>query len=345
MKTRAGTSAALLLLVLGGFGALVSCGSRTGLFVLEEPLRADAAPRDTSLLPTVDGTIPVDTSPNDVSFDALPPIDVAPVPDVFVNDCPDAGATLIYVVTSQNQLYSFYPPTGAFTQIGLLACPAIPDPVTGVIPTPFSMAVDKKGTAFVVFGDGELFQVSTQTAACIPTGYTPNQDGISTFGMSFVGNPSGMGDTLYVAADVTPPGSDGILATIDTTSLLLAPIGAFNPQTVSGAELSGTGDGRLFAFYAINANTSSAVAQIDPATATVLANNDLTNLPQYNTGPGGGGGWAFGFWGGSFYLFTSPTGQGSLVTQFNPADLSQTNVANLADTIVGAGVSTCAPMQ
>jgi hypothetical protein len=324
--------------VLGGFAALASCGSRTGLFVLDQPDADAAVPFDTSPPPRFDVTLPIDTSPSDASFDSVPPIDVAPVPDVFVNDCPDAAATLIYVVTSDNQLYSFYPPNAAFTRIGFLACPAMGNA------TPFSMAVDKKGTAFVVFGDGELFQVSTATAACIPTGYAMNQDGISTFGMSFVGNPSGTGDTLYIAADTLPAGSDGILATIDTTSLLLSPIGAFNPQTVSGAELTGTGDGRLFAFYAINGNTSSAVAQIDPMTATVLANNDLSNLPQYNVSNNMGG-WAFGFWGGSFYLFTSPTGTGSLVTQFDPADLSQTNVANLPETIVGAGVSTCAPMQ
>ena len=71
--------------------------------------------------------------------DALPPIDVTVPVDAF-NDCPDAGATLIYVVSEQNELLSFYPPTATFTPIGTLACPDA-DPTA----TPFSMAVDRTG--------------------------------------------------------------------------------------------------------------------------------------------------------------------------------------------------------
>jgi hypothetical protein len=339
MARRRGVAELFLALTLGAFGALVACGSRTPLFVIEEPERKDAQPPADTFVPLPDSTIPFDTAPPpmDASPDVLPPIDVTPIPDVFVNDCPDAGATLVYVVTETNTLYSFYPPSGVFTMVGQLACPAMGGA------TPFSMAVDKKGTAFVVFSDGELFQVSTKTAACIPTPYAPNQLGIQKFGMGFVGNSTGTGDTLYVAPNATAVGE---LATIDTTSFTLSIIGAFGPQTLNAAELSGTGDGRLFAFYSTNdPNTgalTSAVAQIDPTNAMVLANNDMSNLPQ-------GSGWAFAFWGGSFYLFTAPNGVGpgggSQVTQFNPADLSQTTVATMGDIIVGAGVSTCAPMQ
>jgi hypothetical protein len=69
----------------------------------------------------------------------------------------------------------------------------------------------------------------------------------------------------------------------------------------------------------------------------VIANNVLTNLPQDT-------GWAFAFWGGKFYLFTAPTGS-TIVTEFDPTTLAQTTVASTGDIIVGAGVSTCAPMQ
>jgi hypothetical protein len=318
-----------LFLVLAGFGATAACGARTPLFVLGESAR-DAGVAD-SVRPLSDAFLSFDTlpPPEDVSFDALPPIDVAPVPDVFVNDCPDAGATLIYVITQSFQLYSFYPPTGAFTQIGLIACP------DGTGSSPFSMAVDKQGTAYVVFDpDGQLFQVSTKTAACVATPYAPMQLGIPDFGMGFVGNPSGTGDTLYVAPDGMTT-----LGTIDTNSFVLSLVGPFGPESVTGAELSGTGDGRLFAFYSILGSSSSAVAQIDPTNAMVIANNNLFDVPQ-------GRGWAFAFWGGSFYLFTAdPNGPGSQVTQFNPVDLSQTTVATLPFLITGAGVSTCAPMQ
>jgi hypothetical protein len=151
---------------------------------------------------------------------------------------------------------------------------------------------------------------------------------------------------LYVA-----PWNKTELATVATTSFLLSVVGPFGPESIAGAELSGTGDGRLFAFYSTGdprTGLNSAVAQIDPTSATVLANNDLNSLPQ-------GAGWAFAFWGGSFYLFTAPISRGTaetMVTRFNPADLSQTTVATFggmgagsSQVIVGAGVSTCAPMQ
>jgi hypothetical protein len=59
-----------------------------------------------------------------------------------------------------------------------------------------------------------------------------------------------------------------------------------------------------------------------------------------------GGAWAFAFWGGDFYLFTAPGGNGtsSLVTRYRPSDGSVTQVAMAPGvTIVGAGVSPCAP--
>ena len=57
-----------------------------------------------------------------------------------------------------------------------------------------------------------------------------------------------------------------------------------------------------------------------------------------------GNGWAFAFWGGDFYMFTAPGG-GSDVTRYRPTDNSVTVVATLPTRIVGAGVSTCAPSQ
>src|SRR6185503_15224882 len=99
-------------------------------------------------------------------------------PDVVINTCEDAGVTYIYVMTEENQLLSFYPPTLGFTGIGKIDCPADPGA------TPFSMAVDRAGIAYVVFNDGELFRVSTLTASCKPTGFTINQNGFPTvFGM------------------------------------------------------------------------------------------------------------------------------------------------------------------
>jgi hypothetical protein len=53
--------------------------------------------------------------------------------------------------------------------------------------------------------------------------------------------------------------------------------------------------------------------------------------------------YAFAFWGGDFYFFTSMGGGSSTVTRYHPDDDSLKVVATLDRTIVGAGVSTCAP--
>jgi hypothetical protein len=122
----------LLLLIV----TLVACGARTELFAPEE---VDAS--DASASPDVKRR-------DAAEEDALPPIEEfqpdAPVP----TDCPDAGATLVYLISSENELFSFYPPTLAFSKIGDIACP---DTTQG---TPWSMAVDRLGTAYSVFSDG-----------------------------------------------------------------------------------------------------------------------------------------------------------------------------------------------
>jgi hypothetical protein len=269
-----------------------------------------------------------------------PPVEIPPIPNAppgpGLSDCPDAGATLVYVVTEQQTLYSFDPPTGAFTSLGAFTCPT-----PGAAWAPFSMAVDHTGTAYVLFSNesesnavGLLYRVDLATLACVPLPYVGSQGPFATFGMGFVGNADGLTDTLYIASYASSE-----LGTLDLSTFLVHDVGS----SVSGAELSGTGDGRLFAFYAIDGGSSSAVGQLDPATGALIANDDLSSLPQVVQNVGG---WAFGFWGGEFYLFTTnpnDPGQSSILTRFNPADGSQTLVASLPDTVVGAGVSTCAP--
>jgi hypothetical protein len=270
-------------------------------------------------------------------LDALPPVDVTVPHDAF-NDCPDGGATFIYVVTENGrELMSFYPPTGEFRSIGTLQCP-------GETGSPFSMAVDRTGIAYVLFSDGELFRVSTATAACRRTGFVSGQRGYSpTFGMGYSHDSVGTGETLYVASD----GPSG-LATIDTTHFTLDVIGLFSPP-VGGAELTGTGAGDLFGFYATKGSTicdgphasctDSAIGQIDKSSGKITNQSVLKGLNQ-------GDAWAFAFWGGDFYTFTDPAMMGTtVVTRFSPADGSLASVATLSGPVVGAGVSTCAPAQ
>ena len=59
-----------------------------------------------------------------------------------------------------------------------------------------------------------------------------------------------------------------------------------------------------------------------------------------------GDAWAFAFWGGHFWLFTNPNMMGSSqVDRYDPsANTTTTEVNSVGFRIVGAGVSTCAPV-
>ena len=303
-------------------------GARTGLFVSDEAPAADDA-GDAGDAGIVDAHVedahhePIVDAETE---DALPPIDAGPDGPVANPYCVDAGLTLVYVIGSDNTLYSFYPPAAAFTRIGVISCPAASNA------SPFSMAVDRSGTAYVVFSDGELFRVSTADASCQATAFQVGQSGFVTFGMGFAANTADPGETLYVASSGTTTSTTSDLASIDTTSLLLTPVGTI---PASRPELTGNGEGRLFGFTSQGNATGSFVDEIDKSTGALIAESPLPTVDQ-------GAGWAFAWWGSDFWLFTSP-GTGTTVTRFRPSDGSVTVVAQIDSVIVGAGVSTCAP--
>lgn len=241
-------------------------------------------------------------------------------------ECSDA-AKLIYVVGTGNELYSFHPPTLTFKHIGILSCPT-PD----IFTSPFSMAVDRDGMAWVLFNDGAIYKVDTANAACSKTAFVPNQvAGFNLFGMGFVSDtPGSTEETLYLGS------YDGTgIAKIDLATLKVIPIG--NYDKISGAaEMTGTGDARLFGFFS---SASVTVAEIDKSNGHILS---MAPQPTVNIGAG----WAFAFWGGDFYLFTDPSGFGSSqVDRYRPSDGTTVTVkTDVGFTIVGAGVSTCAPI-
>lgn len=309
------------ILLAGAFstaGVMGACGSRTPLPYPEEITgtvgESDGATgRRDGAAPGEDATV-------------LPPIDATPPVDANRDDCPDASATLVYLITTQGELLSFFPPTSTFRRIGIIACPSPPST------TPFSMAVDRQGAAYVLFNDGNLYRVSTATAACIATPYSVGQHGFNTFGMGYATDLGGPSETLYVAAEGNLRPS--ALGSIETQSFVLSVIGNFAPP-IRSAELTGTGDGRLFAFYSDTNRRDSWIGLIDKSSAQVTAADKLSGLEQ-------GQGWAFAYWGGDFWLFTAPGGQ-SRVHRFRPQDKSLVEISRYGGMIVGAGVSTCAP--
>jgi hypothetical protein len=266
------------------------------------------------------------------------------------NGC-SAASQLVYVLSSSNEIYSFEPQTKVFTKISTLQCQA------GSM-TPNSMAVDRLGNAWVNYVSanaftgtptaGAIFKVDIATGACAATNIALTS-GWYQLGMGYsTASATDQTDTLYVASTgqgglgcIGLPGagagtSPG-LGIVDTNAGTLTPVGPFTGNLAGqSAELTGTGDGRLFGFFVL---TPVQVAQITKTTGATPSPITMTGVtcPQA---------WAFSFWGGDFYLYTSPDGvTKSTVTHYTSADggIDTGYVTNAGIVIVGAGVSTCAP--
>jgi len=237
----------------------------------------------------------------------------------------------IYVITDDGTLYLFHPPTLEFKNKGFLRCPT-----GGAIPT--SMAVDRRGIAWVRHSDGSVWKVSTKDVSCEPTNYQPQSEAFIKFGMGFATETKGgSNETLFVSD------SDGAgLARINTSSHAITFIGPYD-GVLSGttSELTGTGDGKLYGFFVTQ---PAHIAEISKGTGSIIT---ATELPGVYAGTA----WAFSFYGGDFYIYTSAdtgsvplNGTGSDVTRYRPSDGSISVVkSKLGFRIVGAGVSTCAP--
>lgn len=313
---------------------LEGCGSRTELLIStasDGSARDGAQHVDASLdLPEASADSAADVVEDSASdaADDHPPLDAAFRATPPPAECHDAGSTNIYLITAQSALYSFYPPSLSYHRIGVVSCPM-------TAAAPFSMAVNRQGIAYSVFVDGHLFRIDTTTAACTPTTFRPGQNHFVTFGMGYVANTQTLGETLFVdeaSGRQTP--SLG-LATIDTSTMTEAFVRPFS-QKIPGAELTGTADGRLFAFYTNAMGPSgSHLVEVDRTTGDILTNNQL-QIGAPNDG------YAFAFWGGAFWIFTEGGGP-TTVTRFDPKTMEESYSTTLPESVVGAGASTCAP--
>ncbi|MBI4955441.1 MAG: hypothetical protein HY908_25690 [Myxococcales bacterium] len=128
---------------------------------------------------------------------------------------------------------------------------------------------------------------------------------------------------------------DGLgLARVDRRALRLSPIGDDGGRlSAEWADLTGTGDGRVFGFFATYPAT---LAELDPATGAVLARRRLQSVVT-------GQGWAFSFWGGDFWFYWAPEGTTSNVSRLSADGTLREVLHDVGFVIVGAGVSTCAP--
>ena len=253
------------------------------------------------------------------------PIDPGPGP---IDPC-DERAKLVYVVDQDNRLSSFKPDLLQFKDIGILRCPAEPEA------TPFSMAVDRTATAWVLYSSGELFRVDTTNAKCQATKYLPGQNGFDNFGMGFAANTAGGNDeTLFISGTGFGGLSDGELGTLNVQTLKTAKLGVL----MGSPELTGTGDANLWGFFPDD--VAPRVAQLDKKSARELKKYPLNKIS------GAPSAWAFAFWGGDFWIFLKRVNDPSTqVHRLKQNSAFSTPLPNTGRTIVGAGVSTCAPIQ
>lgn len=251
-------------------------------------------------------------------------------------------ADLIYLVDQDFRLLSFNPRGGKneIKLIGNLSCPA-GNSWDGGVATPFSMSVDRDATAWVLYNSGEIFWVSTKDASCKPSGFMPGQMGFETFGMGFVTDAVGTdSESLYITGGSHLTPGKGNVGSIDKKTLTVTPHGPL-PVTEYGPELTGTGRGELYAYFP---GSTSFVARLDKSSGMPVTQWSLTPLSETVRA------WAFAHWGGRFYIFVTTldpmTGQNnSQVLLFSPMTGTATPLLDhLPYTIVGAGVSTCAPI-
>jgi hypothetical protein len=226
----------------------------------------------------------------------------------------------VYVIDGDDSLYRFDPLEKTFTLIGEIDCPGVAGP--------FSMSVTRDAVAHVLLQTGELNRVSTEDASCelIPD-YTPGQGGFMLFGMGYATTgPDTEEEKLYI-------GNETSLGYIDEETWEPFALG----PTSGNPELTGTGAGELWGFFP--QDTPPRVSQLDKGTAEVIQTFPLPELSNDANA------WAFAFWGGAFYIFYKTFDDESTnVYKLEDGELGM-HIENTGKYIVGAGVSTCAPLE
>ena len=245
------------------------------------------------------------------------------------SDCAE-GAEFIYLVDDDYNIIKFDPGDKYQNYLEVL----FPINCGYYSSTPFSMAVDRKANAWVLYNDSTLFKIDIKTQQCTRiTKFNASGTGLNLFGMAFSLTEVGsQRDSLYIGDRNS--NWFGQIDTSDMSYRLLAPFPGYFEQT---PELTGTGLARLYAFSP--GQYEQHITEIDKESGQVLVNYNL---------PGAGGyvsAWAFAHWGGFFFMMETVSG----VNKIFKYDIETRQVTLFMDNtryrVVGAGVSTCAPVS
>ncbi len=282
------------LQIAAGVCLAVACGARTGLLAPEELDASDVA--------------------TDHVHDTISEHHDAAEEDAVVFDVqPDAAcpteATLIYITGTGGALYSFWPPSFAFTFIGTLTCTNAPT----------HMTVDRNGTAWVVAG-GQLYNASTTDATCSAVSSWTPQNGFGDFALSFVGVLN-TDTSLYLLGSTS-------LGLFDTFKGTFNVVGTPNVAITGGGDMTSNGDGTLYFLHDQNPRN---LDELDPTNAQAL-NTYVVNAP------GGAATQALAYFGGLFYAFVN-----NAVYSYDTTTNTTTSLGNAPINVTGAGQSTCVP--
>jgi len=297
---------------------------------------------------------------------ALPPQDSGVILDGALPDASDPTACgdqvrPIFVLTQTGApvIHRFDPAALTFSQVVAISCPGTDGWTVA------SMAVDRSYHAWIEWGgtpNGEsdpfakrLDRIDLATGGCdTDRGELPKVVEWGTpLGMAFVTDTNG--------------GSAERLFFVDTSTRLygLSATGAlgqyyeFKPgegTVFSGVELSGTGEGRLFNMimnwtpefdHPCTAQDPCGptvhLGEVDKATGKAISNVEVPDVEAMGISPGG---FAFAHWGGHFWFFISKDFGPTRVYDYDPvAKKTVLTKSDGPDGVVGAGVSTCAPLQ
>jgi hypothetical protein len=262
------------------------------------------------------------------------------------DNCSEASK-LVYVVDNNNQMSQFDPSTKTFKDLGALNCPA------GAGFAPFSMGVDRNATAYVLYvnadpltGDplgSKIFKVDTTVTGlpCTATSFTPDPS-MKEFGMGFsTDTAGGSTDKLYIAgSNDASTTSNAKLATLDVSTMAVTMVPG---GTIQGSpELTGNANAELWAFFPDATNPK--IQGINKASGAAI-----TPAPLPAGLKGEPAAWAFAFYGGDYWIFLAKQdGLGgalpTTVYQVSPTGALKGMTPTTNRRIVGAGVSTCAPV-
>ena len=232
--------------------------------------------------------------------------------------CPDAGSTVIYVITIDGLLMSFYPPDGH-----------LHDNRHGPLPHD-----EPQRRAVLDGGQPPGHRVRRLHAEREPVSREHPDRPVRPHllrarerrlpqhlrhgllaDVGDAGLGAEAGENLYLAGD---PGGVGMgatrLAALDIQTFVTHPIGTVNPP-ITAAELTGTGSGELFAFYP-SGGGSTGMAAIGQDRQAQRGAAVVGELARHRHQPGLG----VRLLGRRLHTFTSPDGTSTLVQRYRPSE-------------------------